>query len=217
MLQQKCKIEFYKLYNNLHDFNVYARLPTYSEATRPVWHWFSLIFIMNYQNCAFFRPRVLTQIIQFTLFDNHFWQFGFCVLSKLVFVLSLLFVTISSGFQATPQQHATKRNGLFCTSCDSTGSDVSISEIVSKRRKTRIRGKRLRFCNKSPSMIEKLKKSTYGSISQGAVCATSTPACKAVSCVLQEVSFTPKGQERNSMSPITKSTHHMCRAMQVNP
>lgn len=43
---------------------------------------------------------------------------------------------------------------------------------------------------------------------------TSTPACLPIKAC-SEINFTPEGQDRKSMSPITRSTQRMTRAMQV--
>lgn len=43
---------------------------------------------------------------------------------------------------------------------------------------------------------------------------TSTPACLPIRAC-SDIDFTPEGQDRKSMSPITRSTQRMTRAMQV--
>lgn len=47
-------------------------------------------------------------------------------------------------------------------------------------------------------------------------CLTSTPACVPCQACPADVLFTPEDHGRRSMSPITRSTQRMCKAMQVS-
>lgn len=112
----------------------------------------------------------------------------------------------------SPQPN-TPRTRLFCNKCDSSGSG---DETVVKKSK------------KSDNHLEQVKDfnvSLKKSISEPDLSSdeiqrpcnsymTSTPACvPRYAC--SEAIFTPEDHERRSMSPITRSTQRMPRAMQV--
>ncbi|XP_008198135.1 rho GTPase-activating protein 19 isoform X2 [Tribolium castaneum] len=89
-----------------------------------------------------------------------------------------------------PLQTALARARLFCTNCDSSPDQVASDEPQSKK-------------------IRRSTSETEGETpdAETGIGITSTPACVALH-------FTPDDQERKSMSPITRSTQRMTRAMQ---
>ncbi|XP_044263138.1 rho GTPase-activating protein 19 isoform X2 [Tribolium madens] len=89
-----------------------------------------------------------------------------------------------------PLQTALTRARLFCTNCDSSPDQVANDEPQSKKMR------------RSTSQTE-----GESSDAETGIGITSTPACVALH-------FTPDEQDRKSMSPITRSTQRMTRAMQ---
>lgn len=110
------------------------------------------------------------------------------------------------------------RSRLFCTNCDSSETDVSNNVTdennkplteENKTKKAKVRRER--------SLSEPDLSRNDGSSDDEDVyvhCLTSTPACVNLHACT-DVLFTPEEQGRRSMSPITRSTQRMCKAMQV--
>ncbi|GJQ74447.1 hypothetical protein Trydic_g21317 [Trypoxylus dichotomus] len=109
------------------------------------------------------------------------------------------------------------RRGFFCTSCDSSG-DVSNEGNSAKKLKKSNSLSDIPSLNHTKEN-DKVNHYVDDSIDEKlgsrltSDCLTSTPACVTFK-TCHEILFTPKDQERKSMSPITRSTQHMCRAMQ---
>lgn len=109
------------------------------------------------------------------------------------------------------------RRAFFCTSCDSSGNVSSEEGSAKKLKKSNtvsdIQSLDPTKDTESLTHLERSVGERAGSLTNN--CLTSTPACVPFrSC--HNVLFTPENQERKSMSPITRSTQHMCRAMQVS-
>jgi hypothetical protein len=97
--------------------------------------------------------------------------------------------------QTPPLQTVITRARLFCTNCDSSTDQSTNDEDPQP--------KKLRSSTDEETVVgPKDVESGVGP------CVTSTPACVALH-------FTPDEQDRKSMSPITRSTQRMTRAMQV--
>lgn len=102
----------------------------------------------------------------------------------------------NSSSEATRDETPAKRAKKACTSYDNIISDKSHASIDYKRSKWDFDSSitdNNRACN---------------------VYLTSTPACLPLRAC-SDINFTPEGQGRKSMSPITRSTQRMTRAMQV--
>lgn len=122
----------------------------------------------------------------------------------------------------TPKHHPCTpvRRAFFCTSCESH-SDVSTEGSSAKKLKKSNTLSDMQLLNQTK---EKIKFNHYsdevniddkiGTPPLGGSCLTSTPAYVPFK-TCHDILFTPENQERKSMSPITRSTQHMCRAMQV--
>ncbi|RZC31864.1 RhoGAP domain containing protein, partial [Asbolus verrucosus] len=99
-------------------------------------------------------------------------------------------VNSEENLDTPPLQTVLTRARLFCANCDSS-TDAS---------------------NESSPPPEKRPKPT-SEPEAVASCVTSTPAC-VTRHTCPDLTFTPEGQDRKSMSPITRSTQRMTRAMQ---
>lgn len=115
--------------------------------------------------------------------------------------------------QTTPKHQQTTvtpiRRTFFCTSCDS-GSDVSSNGESS--------AKKLKKSNTFPDVQQALneteEKDKFLENYRDNNYVTSTPACVSLRPCCDAL-FKSEDRERKSMSPITRSTQHMSRAMQV--
>lgn len=106
----------------------------------------------------------------------------------------------------TSTKYTPPRSRLFCTNCDSSETDVSNTEKPEEN-KPKARTKR--------SISEPdLSNNDTEDDDVFVHCLTSTPACVNLHAC-PEVLFTPEERGRRSMSPITRSTQRMCKAMQV--
>ncbi|KAK9700326.1 RhoGAP domain [Popillia japonica] len=127
----------------------------------------------------------------------------------------------SDDLLSTPKHHPCTpvRRAFFCTSCESH-SDVSTEGSSAKKLKKSNTLSDMQLLNQTK---EKIKFNHYsdevniddkiGTPPLGGSCLTSTPAYVPFK-TCHDILFTPENQERKSMSPITRSTQHMCRAMQ---
>ncbi|KAJ8985780.1 hypothetical protein NQ317_014433 [Molorchus minor] len=109
------------------------------------------------------------------------------------------------------------RARLFCHNCDSS-PELSSGERQSERIKPSSVSKdcaanecgelqKRRRSHSEPNL------STDGELGRYKLCMTSTPACLSLKACA-DIAFTPEEQDRKSMSPITRSTQRMTRAMQ---
>lgn len=120
----------------------------------------------------------------------------------------------SSSEEMLNKQHQqnTSKSSIFCTKCE-TISDVSTEEVLSKRLKPSEETEcehqsnlnEVKHCVSNPDL------STDENIQIPNSYLTSTPAVALINC---SNIFTPEDQDRKSMSPITRSTQGMSRAMQ---
>lgn len=103
--------------------------------------------------------------------------------------------------QQQHQQSILSRARLFCGNCDSSTED---EPTIKKQKIDENTSKHLQC---EPDLSIEDNKSYK-------LCITSTPAATMLrNC--PEIIFTPDEQDRKSMSPITRSTQRMTRAMQV--
>lgn len=109
---------------------------------------------------------------------------------------------------------------LFCHHNHNSSNEASHEETPSKRRKTtNVNIENITRNNVDANLECKSNKLDFDlSISDNNqacnIYLTSTPACLPLKACT-EIDFTPEGQDRKSMSPITRSTQRMTRAMQV--
>ncbi|KAI4458535.1 rho gtpase activating protein [Holotrichia oblita] len=127
----------------------------------------------------------------------------------------------SDNLLSTPKHHPCTpvRRAFFCTSCDSH-SDVSTEGNSAKKLKKSNTLSDIQLLNQTKENIKFNHYSDEVNIDEkigtpplGGNCLTSTPAYVPFK-TCHDILFTPENQERKSMSPITRSTQNMCRAMQ---
>lgn len=102
----------------------------------------------------------------------------------------------NSSNELSQDETSAKRPKSACTSPDEITSKKTDSSVDCKRTK-------LDF---NSSLTDNTQACT--------MYLTSTPACLPLRAC-SDIDFTPEGQDRKSMSPITRSTQRMTRAMQV--
>lgn len=112
------------------------------------------------------------------------------------------------------------RSRLFCTNCDSSETDVSNNITDENNKPTTAENKAKVRRERSLSEPDLSRNHDSGDDDDDdeedvyVHCLTSTPACVNLHAC-SDVLFTPEEQGRRSMSPITRSTQRMCKAMQV--
>ncbi|XP_065169690.1 rho GTPase-activating protein 19 isoform X1 [Atheta coriaria] len=122
----------------------------------------------------------------------------------------------------SPQSNGSARGRLFCGNCDNS-SDASTDETLAKKlRKSNLSTENLTNNETDGQTVHTNSDSIKRSLSEPELSTddalrntylTSTPACVPLRDI-PEIVFTPEDQDRKSMSPITRSTQRMCRAMQ---
>lgn len=111
----------------------------------------------------------------------------------------------------SPQQTVLARARLFCGNCDSS-TDLSNDEASAKKLKASTSTEKLLDVDDSPRSKSGPELSVSATACNNYL--TSTPACVPLRAC-PDLIFTPEDQDRKSMSPITRSTQRMTRAMQV--
>ncbi|XP_022904224.1 rho GTPase-activating protein 19-like isoform X1 [Onthophagus taurus] len=103
---------------------------------------------------------------------------------------------------------STTKRALCCTNFEESTSDLSEAESCSLFKRRR---KSNDVDNDEKTKLLGSDESLSGENGKPLNYLTSTPACRQLR---NDLLFTPENQDRKSMSPITKSTQHMSRAMQ---
>ncbi|KAL3275270.1 hypothetical protein HHI36_020039 [Cryptolaemus montrouzieri] len=128
------------------------------------------------------------------------------------------FRSSSEDILSTPPQRILSRARLFCTNCDPSPEKGESNENVSLNKSKSIN--ELDNCQDIPIENKHLRKSfsepnlTKENVDNfNSTYLTSTPACFS-SCVCTDLMFVSEESDRKSISPITRSTQRMTRAMQ---
>ncbi|KAF2880105.1 hypothetical protein ILUMI_26062, partial [Ignelater luminosus] len=120
----------------------------------------------------------------------------------------------------SPFQALTSRAKLFCTKCDSSPDKSNDENVAKKLKMSHLSSENIKSELYNENTISEIKRSAsdpnLSTDQSERICnsyLTSTPACVPL-CACPDMSFTPQDQNRKSMSPITRSTQRMSKAMQ---
>lgn len=161
--------------------------------------------VRSARKSGFSRLRSNSEEMLSVSFES-FLSYRICLKSSASIPKHQIFQSPSRSTGITPS-----RTRLFCTNCETSGTDVSSDSSLKKTEKPAeslkpgVRSKR--------SFSEPdLSRDDFEEEYEG--CVTSTPACAPLNLCAEAV-FTPEQKGRKSMSPITRSAQRMCKAMQV--